>query len=115
MKATPHQAQRFGALEFFPETGPGARVLLRLGGRGVQHVGGMHENEAPFDTRRVDRRSEALRALRLDRDLLVVVLRWRGEQLHRAHPAPRRPPHGHVDAAVVDRMRAEEVHAFQRG
>ena len=69
----------------------------------------MRHNVPGLDRRLGERGTKSRDALRSNRDAIAVVLRDGGEDLERLHARARRAARRHVDAAVVDRVGAEEV------
>src|SRR5690242_14491808 len=76
-------------------------------GRRVQHVCGVRNDVPRGDLRLTERRAKTVDALGANRRLVAVVLRNRGEDLQGLHPRAAGPAHGHVDAAVIDRVGSE--------
>ena len=109
MKADAAHAQRGGALQLFPQPGPGAGQLGLVLGGGIQHIRGVHNDVLRGDPRLGQRRAKALDPLRPHGGLVAIVL-WRGrEDLQRPHPGVAGPERRHVDAAVGDRVGPDEA------
>ena len=111
MEADGEGAERRRALELLAQAGGGALVLLLLGARRVEHVGAVDHHVLAGDAELGEGGVEALDARRLDGRLVAVEARRRGEELQGARAGGGGAPRGHVDAAVVDGVDAEEVAA----
>ena len=68
----------------------------------------MHDDILRLDFRFCQSRLEPLYTLGLYRNFIAIVFRNGGKELHRGHIRIAGSLHGHVNAAVVDRVCAEE-------
>ena len=108
MKAGRTDAEGRGALELLLQPRRGAPPLRLVVARRVEYIGGVRHHVRRFDSGFRQRRPEAGDPLRPDRGLVAVVLGDRREELQRLHAAPAGAERGHVDAARVDGMGADQ-------
>ena len=87
----------------------GALPLVRLGRGHAQDVGGVDHHVLRLDARLVQRRLEALHPFGLDGGLVAVEAGDGGKALQRPHSRAAGAQRGHVHAAVVDGVGADEV------
>src|SRR5688500_5199901 len=109
MKTDLSNAECCGALELLREPSTRASPFVRLGCRNTQHIRGVDHNVLRFHTGLLECFPEPLHAIRIDRAFVAVEFWDCGKNLYGLHARIRRAMHRHLDTAIVDWMRAEDV------
>ena len=108
MEAHGPDAERGRSFQLLAQSGACAAPLFLVGGRCVEHVGRVDHHVLRRDPDLRQGLPEPGHPFRPDRALVAVVLGNGGEDLQRAHSGGPSPSGGHVDAAIVHGVRADQ-------